>query len=101
MKYLILYENWKKPKPKYKVGDYIKINLEEWPNWYKYPIGRIVSVSHMGLEYQYEPVYSLILRLNDGNIIELQSREEYIERKATPEEIEIYKMDDNIKKYNL
>lgn len=101
MIYLKKYEWFNKPKGKYKKGDYVKIIVDDYQAWYKYPIGKIVFTSNMGLEYQHEPVYTVKLKLNDGGTLELQIREEYIERKATFKEKEQYEIDENTTKYNL
>lgn len=106
MKHLPIYERFeKKLKPKYNVGDYVIANIDnmidDWQKSYKYKIGKILHVSIMDIEYQYEPVYLIKLILNNNKTLKLNIRENFILRKATIKEIEKYKFDENIKKYNL
>lgn len=98
MKYLNTFESYDN-QLKFKVGDYIKLNIES--KWNLYEIVRVMNIDDIDSKY----ILELITFQNDiYKLIKnkpLNFHSDLIERIATTEEIEEYEAIKNSIKYNL
>jgi len=114
MKYLKKYENLEKPK--YKVGDYVLLDVEEMTtdidcinivfgkNWRESDIKVYIFDYDTNNNWPY--YVTQFLDMPDLKILADSEKftsvsENEIKRKLTPEEIEIFKIELDAKKYNL